>query len=153
MQNSVKADICGQKRTGCEGMSEQPQREQREFRAGLSVKQVTALTALLSGSTIRDAALKAGVDERTIRRWRADDPNFETSFRRALCEIRDEVTAFATVASQTALKTLVAIASDQSDPRSLRAALELLKMARIGAPIHPRLTLDEVRIDQLMTHA
>ncbi len=54
------------------------------------------------------------------------------------------------IAAEKALETLVAIAGDISHPRSLQAAYHLLAMANISAPANPQITLDEVRVDQLM---
>lgn len=123
--------------------------ERSEFRREMTARQVLALNSILAGDSFRDAALKAGVDERTIRRWRRDDPNFESTLRRSVMERREEVCTRATIAAGKALETILAIASDQSDPRSLRAAGQLLQLARIATPQNLRVSVDEVRHEQL----
>lgn len=119
-----------------------------EFRHELPPNQVIALDAILSGDSFRDAALKAGVDERTIRRWRQRDHKFEASLRRSVNERREEVCTRATIAAAKALETVVSIASDPTDSRSLRAAMLLLQLSRIEAFRNPRVTIDDVKYDQ-----
>lgn len=46
----------------------------------LSVKQIKALNALLSGESIAAAAALAGVNEKTVDRWIGDDPDFCEEF-------------------------------------------------------------------------
>lgn len=68
-----------------------------------------ALTALLSGKSIPDAARVAGVDQSTVRRWLRDD----ASFREALAAGRREVLWNAmdvtAAAARTAAETVVKI--------------------------------------------
>ena len=50
--------------------------DQHEFGARITSSQVLAINALVAGDSFRDAALKAGVDERTLRRWRTHHTEF-----------------------------------------------------------------------------
>jgi len=52
----------------------------------ISAKQRRAIVALLSERTVRAAAQKAGIGERTLTRWRAN-PDFDRELRRAEREL------------------------------------------------------------------
>ena len=121
-----------------------------EFRHDLAPNQVVAIKSILAGDSFRDAALKAGVSERTILRWRTTDQFFEATLRRSVEELREAVCMRAVIAAEKALETLVTIAGDTTDPRALQAARHLLAIANISAPANPRMTLEEVSVDQLI---
>lgn len=49
----------------------------------ITARQQRAITALLESSTIIAAAQKAGVGERTLQRWLAEDQQFQKEYARA----------------------------------------------------------------------
>ena len=98
--------------------------------AQLSGKQITALSALLRERTIEDAAERAQVHERTIRRW-LKDPFFGEAYRQA----RRDAVAIATgrlqqVAAE-AVTTLQSVMRDDTAPAPARvsAAKTVLELA------------------------
>jgi transposase len=71
----------------------------------LSEKQEHALAAMLSTTTIRDAARVSGLSESTIYRWKREDPAFGEAYkaarRDAVTQARKELERLAQTASQT----------------------------------------------------
>lgn len=123
--------------------------DDEDIQRELTANQMTAITAIVAGDSFRDAALKAGVDERTLRRWRTHDAEFEVTLRRAVEDLREDLCMRVTTGAQKALDTVLAIAADSTHPRSFAAACYVLSLARVSAPQNPRLTKDEVFVDQL----
>jgi hypothetical protein len=120
------------------------------FQADLTASQVVAIQSILAGDSFRDAALNAKVDERTLRRWRSNDTEFEVALRRSHEELRRDLGLRAITGAQKALDTLLEIAGDPSHPRAVSAACRVLELARIGAPENLRISRDEVGVDQLL---
>ena len=125
----------------------------KEFRFDLPANQVIAIRSILAGDSFRDAALKAGVDERTLRRWRQRDAKFEATLRRSVLELQEDLCMQTVTSAQKALETLRSIAGDVSHPRAFQAACHLLSMAKINASLNPRVTEGEVFCDQLQAWA
>ena len=50
---------------------------------GTTTKKTRAIAAMLTTSTVADAAAAAGVGHRTLARWLADDPEFRSALQRA----------------------------------------------------------------------
>jgi hypothetical protein len=71
----------------------------------ITVKQTKAITALLSERTARDAAKKAGVNEKTLYVWMLD-PAFRGALREAERDILETVTRRLGVGQALALDTL-----------------------------------------------
>ena len=123
---------------------------EHEFSDELSASQVIALNAILAGDSFRDAALKASVDERTLRRWRTRDVEFEISLRRSTSDLNDDLGMRVAIGAQKALDTILAMATDPEHPRAFQAACYVLGLAREGTPLNRRSTRDDVIVDQLM---
>lgn len=124
-----------------------------EFGARITPSQVIAINALLAGDSFRDAALKANVDERTLRRWRTHHTEFEIMLRRSTEDLRHDLNLRLVAGSQRALETLLTIASDPTHPRAVPAACHVLALAKIGSPEDSRSSREEVSVDQLKRFA
>jgi hypothetical protein len=73
--------------------------------AKIGRKQEVAIAALLTQPTIQDAAAKAGVDGRTLKRWLAL-PDFQAAYRAARHEILDRTVVQLLGACKDAVDTL-----------------------------------------------
>ena len=62
--------------------------DRHEYQPSITPSQALAIKAILAGDSFRDAALKAGVDERTLRRWRTHDTEFEAALRHSKEDLR-----------------------------------------------------------------
>jgi len=97
----------------------------------LSLRQQNALTILLRASSLRDAATRAGISERTVRYWLHQE-----AFKEALREIRKSLTSqvahrLAGVQSELLEMALQMIRDQTVAPATrLRAILELLDSPR-----------------------
>lgn len=96
----------------------------------LKSKQARAITALLSEATIESAAKAAKVGDRTLRRWLADDLNFQAELTQAEAQLIDKGTRQLISLMSTSVETIAAIRDDRDAPYSvrLRAAVTLLDM-------------------------
>jgi hypothetical protein len=102
----------------------------------LSQNQKKVIAALLTEATIRDAAKKAGLGERTVHRYLADE-----AFKAELRRQQDRTIAAATAAlsglAGTAIATLKAVLEDASASHAtkVRAALGVLEQRRKAAEL------------------
>ena len=74
--------------------------------SGLSAIQIAALSALLSGETIKAAAESAGVDRSSIHRWLREDWNFQAARNRGLEAIQAATMAGLHSLAQSALEVV-----------------------------------------------
>jgi transposase len=97
----------------------------------LSVKQHAAVAALLTNVTIQNAAKEAGISERQIHRWLADDQEFDAAYRRARWRATQQAIARLQQVSGHAVTILLSIAADKHMSPSSRvaAASKLLDLA------------------------
>lgn len=116
----------------------------------LSPVQQAVISALLNGKTYGEAAAGAGITDRTIRRWRENDPVFEASLRSQVHAIRESLTVQATVALQTAMSTLTQIAANPDHPHALRAIQMIFDIGGNLPPIGTPGTVDEISDEQTM---
>ena len=91
-------------------------------------RQMKALRALVSSSTRREAAEKAGISESTMRNYLLD-PEFESEYERVLQSLVEDATSAAKMALSPALSTLMEIVEDVTENAptrvsAARAALE-----------------------------
>lgn len=94
----------------------------------ISVKQQKAITALLSERTTRDAAKKAGVNEKTIYTW-MNDKAFRGALREAEKNVLDDVTRRLTTGQRIALDTLEKlIQSARHESTKLNACVQWLNL-------------------------
>ena len=89
----------------------------------LSEAQLSVLQALLTGSTVTDAALAASVARTTVHRWLRDDWAFQAALNRERREIRDAIRSQLLRAAESAVRS-VSRAIDDGD---LRVAMDVLK--------------------------
>jgi hypothetical protein len=97
-----------------------------------SRKQEQALAALLSESSIEDAAGKIGVNEATLRRW-LRQPAFRSAYRQARRRLVEQAIGRIQEATGAAVDTLLNIARNGArDGDRVRAAVALLDYAVRG---------------------
>ena len=85
-----------------------------------------AILALAAGATVREAAREAGVGERTIHRWRSEDPSFLAAVERARDELFDANFAALVGAGRDAVQTLQDLLDTGPPPVRLGAARAIL---------------------------
>ena len=98
----------------------------------LTRKHEQAIAALLSCSTVEEAAGKVGVSYSTLKRW-MHDPAFAAAYRNARRELLDVSVGRVQAATGTAVDTLLAVAKNGAkDADRVRAAVALLDHALRG---------------------
>jgi len=116
----------------------------------ITVKQQKAITALLSERTARDAAKKAGVNEKTLYVWMLD-PAFRSALREAESGLLETVTRRLGVGQSLALDTLESlIQKAKHESTKLTACVSWLNMFvkyRDMKDIDERLTALEAAIN------
>jgi G:T/U-mismatch repair DNA glycosylase len=95
----------------------------QKFSAG----QLRALAALLTGSTAEEAAAKADVSLRTLRRWQAL-PEFQELLRESARASLREADSLILAAGREAVTTLWKVMRTGSTAEQIRAALGLLDL-------------------------
>ena len=85
-------------------------------------KRETAIAALLTEKSIRDAAAVVGVSDRTLRRWMADDKDFRDQYREARLQVVEHAVTRLQKACDTAVQTLEEVMKDGSAAASARVA-------------------------------
>jgi hypothetical protein len=98
-----------------------PRKRKSEDEPNLSPEQLKVLAALAAGRSYVDAAKEAGISDRSVRRWRQSDPEFELALRDQIQAVRESVAIAASVATQTAVRTLAEIVANPDHPLVLRA--------------------------------
>jgi hypothetical protein len=96
--------------------------------AKLTAKQQRAIEALLSEPSIRLAAERAVVGEKSIRRW-LQRPDFKETYEQARKEAFRDALANLRAASREAVDTLRSALSDDSGPTKISAAKTILTLA------------------------
>jgi hypothetical protein len=108
-----------------EAPARQKAAEDGKMHAELSTRQRRAIEALLTAGTRREAARQAGVAERTLRGWLAQEP-FRTAYREAgRARLQEAVTLLRAVCGE-AVEVLRCALSDESTGQRIRAAQILL---------------------------
>jgi len=117
----------------------------------ITVKQQKAITALLSERTARDAAKKAGVNEKTLYTWLNSDAAFRSALREAESGLLETVTRRLGVGQSLALDTLESlIQKAKHESTKLTACVSWLNMFvkyRDMKDIDERLTALEAAIN------
>lgn len=95
----------------------------------LSIKQTRAIAALITCKDVVDAAEKAQVGERSLRRWLAEDEQFQDALKAADAEIINTAMRRLAEAVDSALTVILVIMLQPGNPVSvrLRAALGVLE--------------------------
>jgi len=96
--------------------------------ADLSDKQRRAIAALLVEPTVQGAAARAGIGERTLRRW-LDDAGFKAAYAAASRDRLSETIGRLRAAAGEAVETLRAALQDERAANRIRAATVLLDTA------------------------
>jgi hypothetical protein len=109
-------------------------------------RKLTALQAILAGSSLDDAAQQAGVSPRTIRRWMHDDESFAQELRDSEKEIFAEATRLLLGRIRRNIDRITAILDDEKSPPGtvLRAAELMMEITTRLWTVH---SLDERLID------
>ena len=99
--------------------------------SGLTPRQERAIIALLNEPSIPKAAERAGVNERTLRRWMGDE-KFDRAFRRARREAFSHAISLMQHYAQHAVGVLAKVMTDPTAPHSARvsASNSMLRNAR-----------------------
>ena len=87
----------------------------------LSGRQATALSALLSEPSIRDAAKKARLSEETLYRY-LREPAFSARYREARRALMENLQARLQAKAEASAKALSEIAEDEGKPASVRVS-------------------------------
>ena len=101
--------------------------------------QELAIAALIAGSTVTEAAARAGVNRETVSRWRTDDVVFIAALNAGRAELRDAVRAGLHALAREALGTVREILTDRNSPAAVRlkAAQDVLAAAGATDPEGP----------------
>lgn len=121
---------------------------------GLRGGQPAALEVLLRGGSTREAAEAAGVDPRTVRRWKNDAGPFKDSLDEHSTAALEDLRLQITLALEDAVNESRATLKDPKAPRSVRmqAVASILQIARSldvlkgdTGTVGPQLTPEEWR--------
>jgi hypothetical protein len=98
---------------------------------GLTPAQEQALLCLLNEPTVKSAAEKAGVGERTLHRW-LDDPAFDAAYRKARRQVFSQAVSLSQKYAALAVNCLGKMINDPSAPHSakVQASQAMLKFSR-----------------------
>ncbi len=94
----------------------------------LSARQRRAIVTLLESRTIGEAALKAGVGERSVRRW-LENPQFREALKAAQREVFEGVMMRLQGLASEAAETLRTLLQAESEPVRLGAVRTVLEHA------------------------
>jgi len=93
----------------------------------LSVQHYKAITMLIAGTSVTDAASALKIDRRTLQRWRKN-PHFHAEFNRQRLELQES----AQVRLHGLTHKAIDVMGKALNEGSLRAAIELLKIVGIS---------------------
>lgn len=107
--------------------------ENADSESSLPPQQARALAELLTARTIEDAAQRAGVSDRTLRRW-LERGDFRSALRLEQRAIMQHITNRLQQASMRAVDTLIEVMADSACSAAARvgAARAVLDLARDG---------------------
>jgi hypothetical protein len=88
----------------------------------LSRRAAQAISALLTAPTIGEAARQAGIGERTLLRWLAEDAPFQARYREARRAVVQQAITQVQQSTSKAVTTLIAVMEDRDAPASARVA-------------------------------
>lgn len=97
----------------------------------LTSKQQQAVLCLMAHSTIAGAAQAAGISERTLRNWLADD-TFNAAYRQAQSVSMGQSLDTLLGAAHKAIETLLDLLNSPRDTVRLQAARVLLEQSLVG---------------------
>ena len=116
--------------------------------AKISPAQSLAVAALASGSTITEAAERAGVARETVSRWANDDPDFIAELQNTRAEMAAQLRcALETLGKRSIAVLRDAVQNSYTPATKLKAACAVLKLLGADrAETIPPTTADEVRL-------
>lgn len=114
----------------------------------LTAVQQRVLASLLLGKSYSEAAKDAGINERTIRRWRQTSPEFEHALRSRIQSVRDDCAIQAAASLAIALKSLMEIVKTPNHPQAIRAIQMVLDLNGPLPPVRDSTGTDQIRADQ-----
>lgn len=88
----------------------------------LNARQQKAIEALAAGSTIEKAAIYAGVTERTVFKWKAENSAFQQALKKLESEALESAARVLSFAATDAVRILQGIAGDAEAKPSVRVA-------------------------------
>jgi hypothetical protein len=96
---------------------------------GVTPEQGRALAALLAGQGVTAAAAAAGVDRRTVTRWRTSNAQFVSLYRSLKAELFEATRAELLVLAPKAVRTIKSLLTRRTTPPGvrLRAAVAVLE--------------------------
>ncbi len=109
--------------------AKEPRGRERQEMAGLSGRQRRAIEALLLAPNVTAAAARAGIGERTLRRWLNEDERFRSAYRAAGHARLNETVGRLRAAAGEAVDALRAGLTDACMSNRIRAATVLLEHA------------------------
>jgi len=91
--------------------------------------QLAAISALVGGASVTEAAERAGVDRTTLHRWMSGDAAFVATLNRTKLEVLDEIRAELRSTAGSAARVVRELVTNPKTPPAvrLRAALALLE--------------------------
>lgn len=118
----------------------------------LDFKQTEALTLLLAGKTIAEAAAKVAIGERTLQRWLAEDEAFRDAYQTACAEAQETAFSRLRLVADRAVATLeknlgASRAADQN--RAAAALLHHLERIQDRMDVTARLKRVEEKLAEL----
>jgi hypothetical protein len=114
----------------------------------LSPVQQRVLASIIAGRSYVEAASDAGITDRTIRRWRESCPDFEHALRSQVHSVRESATVQVTLALQTAIKSLIEIASNSTHPQAIKAIKMIVDLNGPLQPVRDSVDADHVFQEQ-----
>lgn len=116
----------------------------------LSTNKTRALAALLTSTSMAEAAETAGVNERTLRRWISDDTTFRTEYKRLRRHTLDSAVGFLQNSMVNAIAVLNESLHSGSENVRVRSAIALIDLGLKGTHFdHVELTELEEILPQL----
>src|SRR5262249_297628 len=107
----------------------------RQHKHGLTLPQQSAIDLLASGKTDTETAELLGLTRVAVSKWRLYDPVFQASLNRRGAEVWGAGCARLRALIPKALATLAEALEEKDPPTRLKAALEVLRLARLPAPV------------------
>lgn len=110
----------------------------------------TAIAALLTSTTIAEAAKAIGISEQTLWRWK-QEPEFKKQYRQVKMQVVTQATTQLQSATGKAVKTLKDIMEDEKTPANARvtAARAILEYSYKGTEMQDMQTAMEEMAEQL----
>jgi len=116
----------------------------------LSTPQRTALTALIRGSNIKDAAQTAGVHRTTLHRWISSNPTFRAAYNAWQHECKESTKTKLLSVVQDALSTVISAIQKGNHSLAYRLLKDLGVLTKIDPGLtDPQLLQKEMQTDQI----